>query len=180
MADEPVTGDLALTDPMDEFAAAMSVMSPASGGFALTDPRDTFLGSASATLDPIRLQAMVASTLLRRAGLSMHSLSTLVLLGPATVQTQPFFPRRPERTKASMPEPVRQRVIPPRRVLPEPPKGYDPDWTQNNQEEIIKHLDNTLSATHANQSVLLHSPNGKVFEVTIDEDGNLRATHRQG
>lgn len=102
------------------------------------------------------------------------------LVGYALVKPSNHTPRPPQPSEPQVQTVPYKRPIAPTKRLPTPPTRYDVNWHQQNQEAIIGHLNDTLSSQTANHSVLLQSPDGKVFEVTIDDTGALKAKHRQG
>lgn len=64
--------------------------------------------------------------------------------------------------------------------LPTPPERYDRSWAARLLDELTKNFDRRLSRETANGSILLQSPGGKVYEVTVSDDGTLTARYVQG
>jgi hypothetical protein len=64
--------------------------------------------------------------------------------------------------------------------LPPPPDRYERSWAARLLDELAKNFERRLSRETANGSILLQSPTGKVFEVSVDDDGTLTSRHVQG
>lgn len=64
--------------------------------------------------------------------------------------------------------------------LPSPPDRYDRSWAARLLDELTKNFERRLSRETANGGILLQSPGGKVYEVTVSDDGTLTARYVQG
>jgi hypothetical protein len=68
-----------------------------------------------------------------------------------------------------------------RNRLPAPtPARYDPEYQRRLLEALRQQFDLVLSTETANTSLLLRSPGGKVYEITVSDAGALTATYVQG
>lgn len=60
--------------------------------------------------------------------------------------------------------------------LPTPPARYEPSAIAQAFDAIKRALAFTVSRTEAVESVLLQSPNGSVYKLSVDDAGNLVTT----
>lgn len=64
--------------------------------------------------------------------------------------------------------------------LPAAPDKYDRSFMARVIDVLIQRLNNSLSKETANDSLLLLSPSGKVYQVTVSDTGVLTSTYLQG
>lgn len=91
-----------------------------------------------------------------------------------------FFPNRPVRAEAPAELAAPKRDSAPIRRLPDPPETYDPVWQAEFHQQLIAHLDSLVSSQSANHGVPVRSPSGKVFHLSVDDDGKVTSTHLKG
>lgn len=60
--------------------------------------------------------------------------------------------------------------------LPTPPQNYDPNAFNTILETVKRSLIPVVSTDEAVEGVLLQSPNGSVYKLTVDNAGNLVTT----
>jgi hypothetical protein len=64
----------------------------------------------------------------------------------------------------------------PQIFLPTPPERWDRSYVSRLLETIRQNFGRCLSKETANESILLQSPNGSVFKITVTDAGALTAT----
>ncbi|WP_171070288.1 hypothetical protein [Methylobacterium terricola] len=156
----PVVGVLAAVEGPDSFGA--------------TDAPAT-LGDLNATEAP---DSFLALQTLTRLDVTEDP-DTFVASGFVTVKPS-FVPGRPVATVPVAEPPLVKRPLAVQRTLPEPPKAYDPLVARAHNEQILAHLDNTLSATQGNDGIPVRDKKtGKLYMLEI-HDGEIVKTYVQG